>query len=252
MKYISNKATIVEPCIFGKNIYIGPYSIIGPNVEIGDNVWIDSNVVICGSILIGSNNHFFSFSKVLANCKNYYFSSGRHKIIIGHDNVFCEASNVFSNLGFISIGSKNYFMANSFISDNCILGDNTFLSYNVSLSNNVFIDDFVTLDAFVHVKCNVSIGCYSFIGSYNNICSDVLPYMLVSCYPNKFELLNMVFLKRYFFKKSSILRLKNIYKNLLTGKFTKVEVVSLLLSKKYFSFETKVIVDFLLKSNMAF
>jgi len=36
MRYISDKAIIIEPCILGQNVYIGPYSIIGPNVEIGE------------------------------------------------------------------------------------------------------------------------------------------------------------------------------------------------------------------------
>ncbi|HIH2762258.1 MAG TPA: hypothetical protein ACYCC8_00975 [Candidatus Azoamicus sp.] len=67
-RYISDKAIIIEPCILGQNVYIGPYSIICPNVEIGENTWIDSHVIILGSTIIGSNNKFskygFKFSRV--------------------------------------------------------------------------------------------------------------------------------------------------------------------------------------------
>lgn len=253
MKYISDKAIIIEPCILGKNIYIGPYSIIGPNVEVGDNTWIDSHVTICGSVLIGSNNRFFSFSNICVdNNQSYSFSTIKYKIIIGNDNVFCKNVNILSSLGFIIIGNKNYFMTNSYISNNCILRDNIFLSQDVFLASNIFIDSFVILSSFVKIYSNVNIGSYSFIGNNNNIFCDILPYMAVSCYPTAIKTLNLVFLKRYFFKKSSILKLKKIYNSFLNSNFTKAEIVSLLLSKKYFSFESKIIVDFLLKSHILF
>jgi len=94
---------------------------------------------------------------------------------------------------------------------------------------------------------NVNIGSYSFIGSNSIVYFDILPYMSIlfnSCSLNCF---NLIGLKKKYVDKYVILRLKKIYKLILNSNFSIKEIIFLLLSKKYFSFESLLIVNFLLK-----
>ncbi|HIH2763530.1 MAG TPA: LbetaH domain-containing protein [Candidatus Azoamicus sp.] len=139
-------------------------------------------------------------------------------------------------------------MFNTYIANDCVLENNIILSRHVSVLSNAYIDNFVTLSDFVRVKQNISIGSYSFLGTGSIISKDILPYFsFFGEYPD-FRSLNLIMFKKFFFKHSSILRLKKIYNLFFYYNLSSKQIISLLLSKKYFSFESKLIVTFLLKS----
>ncbi|HIH2763212.1 MAG TPA: LbetaH domain-containing protein [Candidatus Azoamicus sp.] len=248
MRYISDKAIIIEPLIVGKNVYIGPYSIIGPNVEIGENTWIDSYVRIAGSTCIGSNNKFSSFSNIGISLKENFNKDFSCNLTIGNNNFFGEGVSVCNGLISTSIGNNNYFMHDSYISNDCILSSNIFFSNNVFVSSHVLIDDFAIVSRFVNICNNVYIGAYSFLGSNSIVCYDAFPYSLVSGAPASFNGLNLVCLKKNFFSKNSILKLKKIYKFIFCGNLSIKELIFILSSKKYFSIESNQLIKFLLKS----
>lgn len=252
MKYVSDKAVILDRCFIGNNVYIGPYSVIGPDVKILDNTWIDSHVFIKGKCLIGHDNKFFKFSRI--GCLSQYQKvfSKEGGVVIGDRNIFREGviiyRGIFGNNMSTIIGNDNHFMLNSKIAHDSILGNNIVFSNNVSISGNVTIGDFSILSDFVIVYQNISIGSYSFVDKNSVLCKDVLPYTLVSGHPAKFKKLNLVILKRNFFSRSSILRLKKIYKLIFDGNLTVKQIIVLLLSEKYLSNESNMIVRFLLKA----
>lgn len=248
MRYISDKAIIIEPCVFANNVYIGPYSIIGPNVKLGENTWIDSHTIIIGPAVIGSNNKFFSFSNIGGNFKTIINGNNNITLRIGNNNVFRESVSIERGSVLTSIGDNNYFMINSNISNDCVLKSNIVFSYNVVLGCHVFVDNFVTLSKFVSIHDHVNIGSYSFIASNSIIYKDILPYSLISGFPASIKNVNLVCLKKLFFDKSKVLRLKKIYKLVFSSNLTIKQLIFLLLSKKYFSIESELIVNFLLLS----
>jgi len=246
MRYISDKAVIIEPCFIGDNVYIGAYSVIGPNVKIGDNCWIDSYVNIRGKCVIGVNNKFLKFSNI---GQSFFNDVNKDWLLIGDNNFFSEGFMLYKNSSFFScttIGNNNFFMRNVLISYCCFIKDNIFISTNVSIGFNVFIDSFVILSDFVFIASNIFLGAYSFISAFNFISSNVVPYSLVHS-SSIYGKLNLICLKKNFFSKSSIIRLKKIYKLMLNVNLDSKLIVSFLFSNKYISCETKLIVNFLLK-----
>jgi len=167
---------------------IDPTAKLIGNIEIGIGNLVGPGCVITGPISIGNNNIFGSYSIIGGPPQDDLFGlektrlffagggDGELSVQIGDRNVFREFVTVhhpFSTK--TTIGSDNYFMAQSHIPHDASLADRIKLANSVQIGGytSIMSDSYLGFGAVVHQF--VSIGAYSMIGMGSIVIGDVAP-----------------------------------------------------------------------------
>jgi len=171
---------------------IDPTAKLIGNIEIGFGNLVGPGCVITGPISIGNNNIFGSYSIIggppqddqfgLEKTRQFFASGGDGElsIQIGDRNVFREFVTVhhpFSTK--TTIGSDNYFMAQSHIPHDSCLADRIKLANSVQIGGytSIMSNSYLGFGAVVHQF--VSIGSYSMVGMGAIVIRDVAPGSMV-------------------------------------------------------------------------
>ena len=157
---ISDKASISESAIIGKDVYIGDFAVVSDNVRLGDNSKIYPQVYIGENAKIGDETTLFSGSKIYPETiigKNCNIHSGA---VIGSDG-----------FGFAPQANNNYMkiaqIGNVIIEDNVEVGANT--TIDRATIGSTIIRRGVKLDNLIQIAHNVEIDENTVIAAQTGI-----------------------------------------------------------------------------------
>jgi UDP-3-O-[3-hydroxymyristoyl] glucosamine N-acyltransferase len=161
---IDEKSVISESANFGKNLYLGAFSIIGNEVEIGDNVKIYPNVFIGDNVKIGNDTTLFSGVNIYPDT------------VIGNNCVIHSGAVIGSDgFGFAPMENGEYStipqIGNVVIHDNVNIGAATTID-RATLGSTI-IGKGVKLDNQIQIAHNVEIGTNTVIAGQSGIAGTV-------------------------------------------------------------------------------
>ena len=230
MSLIHKTAVIGSNVVIGNNVSIGAYTVIEENVRIGNDNKISSSVSITGNTDIGNNNVFHPFCSIGSPPQDLKFNNEITKLIIGHDNIFREYSNVNVGTkgggGTTSIGNSSLFMVGAHIAHDCIVGNNIVMANQATIAGHVIVEDNSILGGLsaVHQFCRV--GELSMIGGMSAVENDVVPYGLVA--GNRAHLLgvNIIGLRRANYSNNLIKEFKSTFEKIFNSNEIKTESIA--------------------------
>jgi UDP-3-O-[3-hydroxymyristoyl] glucosamine N-acyltransferase len=157
---ISDKASVSESAIIGKDVYIGDFAVVSDNVVLGDNSKIYPQVYIGENAKIGNETTLFSGSKIYPESiigKNCNIHSGA---VIGSDG-----------FGFAPQADNNYLkiaqIGNVIIEDDVEVGANT--TIDRATVGSTIIRRGVKLDNLIQIAHNVEIDENTVIAAQTGI-----------------------------------------------------------------------------------
>lgn len=211
------------------NVTIGPYAIIGDYVKLHRGVEIGSHSCIEGPTEIGSDTQVFSHVCLGQQPQDLKFKGEETRLLIGERNTFREFSTAHRGTagggGITSIGSDNFFMAQTHVAHDCRVGNHTIFANGASLAGHVTVDDYVTIGAYCGVHQFCRIGKHAFLGAFSVVVKDALPYARsvgnhAKCYGP-----NSIGLKRRGFSDELISQIGHAFKLLLTSKLNTTQAL---------------------------
>ena len=157
---IHNHTVIDSSATFGKNFYVGAFTVIQNGVKIGNNVKVHDHVVIESDVIIGDNTTIFSGTRVLrqseigANCIIH------NNVVVGSDGFGFSPTNTGSYEKVPQTGSV-------LIEDDVEIGANTTID-RATLGKTI-IRKGVKLDNLIQIAHNVEIGSHTVIAAQSGI-----------------------------------------------------------------------------------
>ena len=157
---IHNHTVIDSSATFGKNSYVGAFTVIQNGVKIGNNVKVHDHVVIESDVIIGDNTTIFSGTRVLrqseigANCIIH------NNVVVGSDGFGFSPTNTGSYEKVPQTGSV-------LIEDDVEIGANTTID-RATLGKTI-IRKGVKLDNLIQIAHNVEIGSHTVIAAQSGI-----------------------------------------------------------------------------------
>ena len=157
---IHNHTVIDSSVTFGKNSYVGAFTVIQNGVKIGNNVKVHDHVVIESDVIIGDNTTIFSGTRVLrqseigANCIIH------NNVVVGSDGFGFSPTNTGSYEKVPQTGSV-------LIEDDVEIGANTTID-RATLGKTI-IRKGVKLDNLIQIAHNVEIGSHTVIAAQSGI-----------------------------------------------------------------------------------
>lgn len=159
---ISKKSDISDTAIFGKDVYVGSFSVISQRAKIADNVKIFENVYIGENVRIGENTIIHQGVSIVRDCivgDNCIIHQG---VVVGSEGFGFAPKEDGSyedipQLGHVKIGNRVSIGANTTIDRATIKGEHT------------NIGDGVKLDNLIQIAHNVSIGQDTVIAAQTGI-----------------------------------------------------------------------------------
>jgi len=230
MQIIHKTAIIGSNVVIGENVTIGAYSIIEDGVKIANDNIIKSSVFITGNTDIGNYNTFYPFCSIGSPPQDLKFNNEITKLIIGHNNVFREYSNVNVGTegggGTTYVGNNSLFMVGSHIAHDCAVGNNIIMANQATIAGHVTVDDNAILGGLSAVHQFCRIGKLSMIGGMSAVEHDVVPYGLVT--GNRAHLLglNIVGLRRANYTNETIKDFKTIFETIFNSNEIKTESIA--------------------------
>ncbi|MDR0676345.1 MAG: UDP-3-O-(3-hydroxymyristoyl)glucosamine N-acyltransferase [Elusimicrobiota bacterium] len=206
---ISQKATISETTVFGKNVFIGDNVTIDDGANIGDNTQIYPNSFIGKDVKIGKNCLIYPNVSILYNTEigdNAIIHSG---VVIGSDGfgfLFNKDSHLkIPQVGSVKIGDNVEIGANTTVDRSTfgktLIGDGTKIDNLVQIAHNVeigkhciicsqvgiagstIIGDFVTLAGQAGITGHITIGDGAIVAAQAGVTKNIKPKDMVSGYP---------------------------------------------------------------------
>ncbi len=157
---ISEKASIAESAMVGKDVYIGDYVVIGANASIADGVKVFPNSFIGDNAKLGENTKVFAGAKIYSET-----TIGKECII--HSGTILGAD----GFGFAPNSANNYKkvpqIGNVIIEDYVEIGANTCID-RATLGSTI-VRKGVKLDNLIQIAHNVEIGENTVIAAQTGI-----------------------------------------------------------------------------------
>lgn len=157
---ISQKASVADSAIIGKDVFIGDFVVVGEKAIIGDNTRIYSNVSIGDNCKLGNNCLIMPGVSIYENC------------ILGDDCTLHSGTIIGSDgFGFAPIDDNNYHkvpqIGNVIIEDMVEIGSNT--TIDRAMLGSTIIRKGVKIDNLIQIAHNVEIGENTVIAAQTGI-----------------------------------------------------------------------------------
>ncbi len=245
-------AIISEKAVLGKDVHVGAYTIIGDNVEIGEGTKIGSHVLIEKNTKIGKNCRIYKSASIGTDPQDLKYKGEETFLEIGDNVIIREFSTM--NRGttenvYTRIGNNCTFLAYSHVAHDCEVGDFVVFSNCGTIGGHVKVGNHVTISGLSAVHQFCKLGDYSFVQAGAIVTKDVPPVAMVAGNVNgKCVSINIEKLKRLGYSQEVIREVKQIHR-ILYGRATKQEAIAEIMKTYPNSEWSKLIVDFIEKSD---
>lgn len=157
---ISERASVADSALIGKDVFIGDFVVVGEKAIIGDNTRIYSNVNIGDSCKIGKNCLINPGVRIYEDC------------VLGNDCTIHSGTIIGSDgFGFAPIDNNNYHkvpqIGNVIIEDMVEIGSNT--TIDRAMLGSTIIRKGVKIDNLIQIAHNVEIGENTVIAAQTGI-----------------------------------------------------------------------------------
>lgn len=157
---ISERASVANSALIGKDVFIGDFVVVGEKAVIGDNTRIYSNVNIGDSCKIGKNCLINPGVRIYEDC------------VLGNDCTIHSGTIIGSDgFGFAPIDNNNYHkvpqIGNVIIEDMVEIGSNT--TIDRAMLGSTIIRKGVKIDNLIQIAHNVEIGENTVIAAQTGI-----------------------------------------------------------------------------------
>lgn len=157
---ISERASVADSAIIGKDVFIGDFVVVGEKAVIGDNTRIYSNVNIGDNCKVGSNCLINPGVRIYEDC------------VLGNDCTIHSGTIIGSDgFGFAPIDNNNYHkvpqIGNVIIEDMVEIGSNT--TIDRAMLGSTIIRKGVKIDNLIQIAHNVEIGENTVIAAQTGI-----------------------------------------------------------------------------------
>jgi UDP-N-acetylglucosamine acyltransferase len=243
---VSKKAKI------GSNVTIGDFTTIKDDVEIGNNVVIGTNVIIEDGARIADNVKIHHGAAVSTIPQDLKFIGEYSLLEIGENTTvreFATLNRGTAASGRTVIGKNCLIMAYCHVAHDCILGNNVILANSTNLAGHVEIDDYAIIGGVSGLLQFVKVGTHTILSAYSKVNKDVPPYITAGNDPLRYEGLNSIGLRRRNFTNEQINHIKDIYDILYRSGLNVSDAVKKIKESPEITPETKVILDFIARSN---
>ncbi|MGH9946054.1 MAG: acyl-ACP--UDP-N-acetylglucosamine O-acyltransferase [Pyrinomonadaceae bacterium] len=247
--FIHESAIIAADAHIAEDCYIGPFCTVGSQVVLARNVRLESNIVVDGITSIGEDTHVFPFVTIGLEPQDLKYAGEPTRTEIGRRNQIREGVTIHRGTegggGLTKIGDDNLLMAQVHIAHDCIVGNENVFANGTALAGHVIADDRITIGAFCGIHQFTRIGRESFIGAYSVVVKDPLPFSLsygnhAKCYGT-----NRVGLRRRGHSKSTIEKIRQAFRLLLSSKLNTTQAVAAIREKIYDCPEVDLLLEFI-------
>lgn len=197
-------------------VRIGPYAVIDEAVEIGANCIVGPHVYITGVTSVGADNQFHAGCVIGDAPQDLKYDGAPTRLRIGSKNVFREhftAHRATKPDGETTIGSNNFFMANSHVAHNCVIGNHVIVANGALLAGHAIVQDRVFISGNCLVHQFTRVGTLAMMQGGSAISMDLPPFC-VAHRENSICGLNIVGLRRAGITPEQRLELKRLYHEL--------------------------------------
>ena len=235
----------------GQDVIIGAYSVIESHVSIGKRTEIGNNVTVASGTKIGSDCKIFHSASIGEIPQDLKYNNEDTVVLIGDRSVIREFVTINKGTnasGKTVIGSDCLIMTSSHIAHDCVIGDHVIMSNLATLGGHVNIGNWAILSGGVLVHQFCKIGQHAFVGAGGFVSQDVPPFILAAGTPLEYNGVNSVGLKRRGFTIEQRKEIKSIYNTYFRSKNNRKDNLRKIKKIFYMSDNTKLIVDFIKKS----
>jgi UDP-N-acetylglucosamine acyltransferase len=229
-----------------ETVQVGPYAVIDEGVELGANCVIGPHAYLTGQTVIGTNNRFHAGCVIGDAPQDLKYKSETTWLRIGDNNVFREHVTVHRSTkpdGETTVGSHNFFMANSHVAHNCTVGDHVILANGALLGGHAVVQDRAFLSGNCLVHQFTRVGTLAIMQGGASVSQDLPPFTIAHR-ENEICGLNVIGLRRAGFTAGQRLELKRLYHLLFrSGKNLQAALASA--HKQFSSIPAKTLLDFM-------
>ncbi len=201
-------------------VQVGPFAVIGPGVELGADCVVGPHVCLTGLTTAGAGNRFHAGCVIGDAPQDLKYRDEPTRLRIGDHNVFREHVTIHRSTkpgAATTVGSRNFFMANSHVAHNCAVGDHVILANGALLGGHAVVEDraFISGNCLVHQFTRV--GTLALMQGGAAVSQDLPPFT-IALRENEICGLNVVGLRRAGFTAEQRLELKRLYHLLFRGR----------------------------------
>jgi UDP-N-acetylglucosamine acyltransferase len=194
-------------------VQVGPYAVIDAGVEMCAGCVVGPHAYLAGLTTIGAGNRFHAGCVIGDAPQDLKYKDEPTRLRIGDNNVFREHVTVHRSTkpdAETTIGSHNFFMANSHVAHNCAIGDHVILANGALLGGHAAVQDgaFISGNCLVHQFTRV--GALALMQGGSAISKDLPPFT-IALRDNEICGLNIVGLRRAGFSAEQRMELKRLY-----------------------------------------
>jgi UDP-N-acetylglucosamine acyltransferase len=230
-------------------VIVGPYAVIDAGVRIRAHSRVGPHVYLTGNTDLGEHNEFFAGAVIGEAPQDLKYRGAPTGLVVGGHNVFREHVTVHRSTRMedkTTIGSHNFFMANSHVGHNCQLGDYVILANGALLGGHVTVQDraFISGNCLVHQF--IRVGTLALMQGGSAISKDLPPYTIARGH-NGMCGLNVVGLRRTGIEAEERLELKELYHSLFRSETT-LQASIAAARKRFLSLPAKTMIEFVAAS----
>ncbi len=246
---IHPSAVVSARARFGRDCYVGPYSILGDEVELGDRVRLESHCVIEGRTVIGEGTRIFPFVSIGLAPQDLKYGGEPSETRIGRRNQIREFVTIHRGTvggGMLTqVGDDCLIMAQAHIAHDCILGNGVIMANAATLAGHVIIEDRANVGAYsgIHQFCRV--GQEAYVGGYSVVVKDALPFALTVGNHARCYGLNTTGMKRLGYSREVIAALHHAFRLLLSAKLNTSQALARIREEITGSKEVDALVNFI-------
>jgi len=227
-------------------VRIGPFAVIDAGVELGADCMVGPHAYLTGETKIGAGNRFHAGCVIGDAPQDLKYKGEPTRLRIGDGNVFREHVTIHRSTkpeAETTVGSHNFFMANSHVAHNCVVGDHVILANGVLLGGHAVVQDraFISGNCLVHQFTRV--GTLALMQGGAAVSQDLPPFT-IALRDNEICGLNAVGLRRAGFTAEQRLELKRLYHLLFRSRMNLREA-QMSARENFSSAPAKVLLDFI-------
>jgi len=227
-------------------VRIGPFAVIDAGVELGADCMVGPHAYLTGETKIGAGNRFHAGCVIGDAPQDLKYKGEPTRLRIGDGNVFREHVTIHRSTkpeAETTVGSHNFFMANSHVAHNCVVGDHVILANGALLGGHAVVQDraFISGNCLVHQFTRV--GTLALMQGGAAVSQDLPPFT-IALRDNEICGLNAVGLRRAGFTAEQRLELKRLYHLLFRSRMNLREA-QMSARENFSSAPAKVLLDFI-------
>jgi UDP-N-acetylglucosamine acyltransferase len=217
-----HESAIIDPKAKLGDVEVGPFSVIGADVELEDGVRVGPHCVIHGATTIGSGTVLHSHV-VLGDSPQdrKHDLSAKTRLQIGEGNIFREFVSVHrgssGGRGVTTIGSGNYFMANSHVAHDAAVGSDCLFANSAAIAGHSTVADGAVLSGLCALHQNARIGRLAMVGGGAMCAQDVPPFTIAQGDRARLFGVNVIGLRRAGVERAVIQELKTAWRLLFNS-----------------------------------